>query len=195
MTLGEISLVISVTGIFPYLWATIRGTVRPHRTSWFIWTVILAVTLWGYLAAGAEDSAWFIVGDLLATGAVFVASLFRGRGGLERLDVMCLIMAGIGVAIWQISEQAIFVLLGTLMADVMGVVPTVHKALREPETESASTFMVSSLAAICGFLAVNEWDLLLLFYPFYLFLANFVTGMVITVSKYQVRRLCVADET
>lgn len=189
MTLGEFSVVISIVGILPYLTGMFRGTLRPHRTSWFIWTIILALTLWGYWAVGARDSAWFIFGDLLVTGAVFVVSLWRGKGGLERLDLCCLVIAVVGVAVWQLSRAPVFVLFGTVMADAVSIVPTLVKALREPETESATPFLASSFAALCGVMAVGQWNMQLLFYPFYLFLANFVTGLVIVVSQYQVRHL------
>ncbi len=66
---------------------------------------------------------------------------------------------------------------------------TSHNYWRDPASEGASTFSFSSVAAMCGVLAVGEWNITLPFYPVYLFLANLVTAIVISVGQYQVYRL------
>ncbi len=194
MTIGEFSVVVSIAGTVPYIGQIVRGQVRPHRASWFVWTFILVLTLWGYRSAGAGDSAWFIAGDLLATAAVFVLSLWRGKGGFERFDVICLAVALAGLLAWQVSKAPLLILLGTMIADIMGTAMTVRGALRDPQSDSAVPFSFSSAAALCGLLAVGQWNMLLLFYPFYLFLANFVTASVVLTGQYQLAHLLPAKQ-
>ena len=189
MSLGELSLIISVVGVVPYIWQIIRADVRPERMTWFIWTIILALATWGYHALGSHDSTWFLVGDLLATAAIFFLSLWRGIGGYQKLDLVCFGIALAGLLIWQLSNTPLFIIFGALLADGIALVPTLVKTLHNPMSESATTFAATTIAAILGILAVGKWDLILIFYPFYLFLANFITVMVILVSQYQVRRL------
>ncbi len=189
MTLGEFSFALSIVGALPYIWQIIRGGVRPERTTWFVWTLILALAVWSYRASGASDSVWFLVGDLVVTGILFLLSLWRGRGSWTRLDISCLAVAGLSLLLWEVSHISLFTVWGTLLADAVALVPTIVKSLREPDTESASTYLFSSVAALCGFVAVGQWNLTLLFYPAYLFLANFITALVVMVSKYQVSRM------
>lgn len=189
MTLGEISFGISIVGAVPYALQTARGTVHPARASWFVWTCLLALAVWSYRAEGASDSLWFLVGDLFITAVICVLSIWRGRSGWSRLDVCCLSIAAAGIVIWQATSTPLFGLAGVLIADGAALIPTLVKALREPTSESASTFICSSLAALCGFVAVGEWNAVLLFYPAYLFLANFVTAVTIWVGQYHMRRL------
>lgn len=188
ITLGEFSALLTMVGIVPYIVQIVRGKVRPHRVSWFVWTFILALTLWSYHGVGAADSAWFIVGDLVATGLVFVLSLWRGKGGYSRFDVACLVIALVSLLIGEVCKMPLVTLLGTMVADGIGVVLTIGSSVQDPESESAVPFAWSSIGAVFGFLAVGEWNLLLLFYPFYLFLANFLTATVVMVGKYQWRR-------
>jgi hypothetical protein len=115
-------------------------------------------------------------------------SIIRGSGGWDKLDAACLIIAIMGLILWQLSHQPLLVLLGVLVADMMGAIPTVKKALNQPESESSSTFLFSTVASAMGFVAVGEWNWLLLFYPLYLFLANGITAQVIVISQYQARR-------
>ena len=188
MTIGELSLGVSLLGLVVYARQIIWGNVRPQRTTWFIWSVILAISLAGFEAAGGGDAFWFLLGDFIVTLLVFCLSIFRGVGGWDKLDIICLIIAALGLILWQLSSLPLLVLGGVLLADMMGAIPTVKKALDHPESESASTFLFSTVAAAMGFVAVNEWNWMLLFYPLYLFLANGITAQVILVSQYQVQR-------
>jgi len=189
MTLGEFSLFLGMVGAVPYIYQIVLGKVRPERATWFVWSLILALALWSYRSSGAEDSALFLVGDFIVTFAIFLLSLWRGKGGWTRLDVGCLTICGLSLLLWQTSNIPLFGLWGVLIADAVAMIPTLIKSLREPDTESSTTYAFSSVAALFGFLAVGEWNLVLLFYPFYLFLANFTTAVVVLVGKYQVNRL------
>jgi hypothetical protein len=194
MTLGEISMVIGMIGALPYIYQIIRGQVRPERTTWFVWSVILTIAAWSYRSSGATDSLWFLVGDLIVTLIIFGLSLWRGSGGWTKLDVSCLGVAIFGLAVWMVADVSAVALAGVLLADAVALLPTLIKALRDPYSESASTYAFSSVAALCGFAAVGEWNGLLLLYPAYLFLANFTTAMVIVTGKYYVSRLVAANK-
>lgn len=194
MTIGEFGMLLVIVGSIPYMWLIVRGSVRPHRVSWFIWSLILALAIWGYKSVGADDSIWFLVGDFLVSFTTFLLSLWRGRGGWNRLDTSCLAIAGFSLLLWQASDIPLFVLWGALIADAIALVPTLLKSLKDPLSESSSAYVFSSLAALCGLLAVAEWNLTLLFYPAYLFLANFLVAVVVWVGKYQLSRLGATKE-
>ena len=189
MTLGEVSMLIAMAGGVPYISQIVRGQVRPARATWLIWTIIMAITIGSYDRSGAADSLWFLWGDFVATALIFVLSFWRGQGGWSRLDITCLGMATISLGLWGISSIALFALWGVLLADMVALVPTLVKALHDPFSVGASTFVCSSVAALLGLVSVGEWNLTLLFYPAYLFLANGMTALTIWVGKYQTRRL------
>jgi hypothetical protein len=187
MTIGEFGMLLALIGQIPYMWLIVRGTVRPSRSSWFIWALILALAILGYRSSGADDSIWFLVGDFIATFSIFLLSLWRGVGGWNRIDTTCLTLAGLSLLLWQASSVPLFALWGALIADAIALVPTVIKSLRDPASESSSAYVFSGLAALCGILAVAQWNLTLLFYPAYLFLANMFIAVVVWVGQYQVR--------
>lgn len=189
MTIGECSVLISMAGTVPYAWRVVKGHVRPERVTWFVWSVILATALWGYHGSGGNDSTWFLVGDFIATAGIFLLSLWRGAGGHTRLDNICLCIALVSLGLAQLSHVPVLTVAGALLADWLAVIPTLAKALQDPASESSSTFWFSAVAALCGIVAVGEWNLMLLFYPCYLFLANFTTALVVGVGRYQLARL------
>jgi hypothetical protein len=188
MSIGEAAFFVNVAGVFPYLKGTLWGPVRPERTTWLIWSVILGLSLLGYRELGAEDSIWFALADFLVCFTVFVISLFRGTGGWSRFDLICLGVALLGVVAWQASDRTILVFAGTLTADVMGLLPTLKKSLQDPTSERASVYVCSSLASAMGFIAVGVWDWSLMFYPLYLFLVNGIVAQTVLVGQYQLRK-------
>ena len=186
--LGYISFIISVVGALPYLWLVVKGRVRPERATWGIWTLILVLSVMAYKSQGAGDSLWFLVGDLTITGAIFAASLWRGKGGHDRLDVVCVLIAVAGLLLWLVTSNPLMQLVGVMLADMVAIVPTVRKTLEQPFEESATTFGASSVAALLGVLSVDTWDTILIAYPLYLYTANLITAIVIVTAQKVARK-------
>jgi len=186
--LGRISLVISVLGAIPYIVSIFKNGVRPERTTWGIWTIVLLLAVVSYRAAGAGDSIWFLVGDFLITGVIFVISLFKGVGGWSKIDIASIAVAILGLIVWQLSHNPVWQMIGTLTADMVAIVPTVKKSLENPMDDSPTIFIAGSLAALLGIFSVGEWNIILLFYPVYLYTANFLTAVVIGSGRYYAKR-------
>lgn len=182
--LGRLSVIISVIGVIPYLWAVFNQGVRPERITWAIWTAVVLLSVFAYDAAGAGESIWFLIGDLFVTGVIFLVSIFKGQGGWGKLDVACLVVALFGLLVWQTSNDPIWQLIGVLTADMIAIVPTIKKSLDDPLSENPTTFFASSFAALLGIFSVGEWNVVLLFYPVYLYTANFLTAVVVGVGRY-----------
>lgn len=185
--LGIISFVVSILGSIPYVYYIFKGRVRPERMTWGIWTVILILAVVSYQEAGAEESLWLLLGDLLITAGIFCISFFRGSGGLSKLDLVCLSVALVGLLLWLFSGSPLFQLVGALSADMIAVVPTIKKSLDDPMSDNPTTFAASAIASLLGIFSVGRWDITLLIYPIYLYTANFLTAVVIAVGRYQVR--------
>jgi uncharacterized membrane protein YagU involved in acid resistance len=103
-------------------------------------------------------------------------------------------LAGLSLLLWQATNIPLFGLWGALIADVIALIPTLIKSLRDPQSEGASAYLFSGLGAMCGFLAVAQWNFSLLFYPAYLFLANMLLAVVVWVGKYQLQKVQMAQE-
>ncbi len=189
MTIGEFSMLLGIVGALPYIAQIIWGRVRPERATWLVWSVLLILAVWSYRAVGANDSLWFLVGDLAVTVVIFGLSLWRGQGGWTRQDLLCMGVAGISLLLWAYSGIPLFAVWGVLLADIAALIPTLIKSLNDPLSESATTYGFSSAAALCGFIAVGQWNFNLLFYPAYLFLANFAVALTVWVGHYQRSRL------
>ena len=156
--LGILSFLLSFFGGMPYLFMAIKGKIKPERTTWGIWTSIFAV------------------------------SIFKGKGGADRLDLSCLILAITGLLLWQLTDNPGLQIIGVVTADMLALIPTIKKALDDPEGDSSITFFFSAAAALMAITSIKDFNFILVFYPFYLYSINLITGVVISSAKYVSRK-------
>lgn len=188
MLIAYISMVISILGALPYAIGALKGRVKPERATWGVWTLILVLSLAGYRAEGGEASSFFILGDLIITGSIFIISIFKGVGGLSKVDIYCILLSLIGLLVWQMSSDPVYQIIGTVSADAMALIPTIKHALEKPEQESSSAFISAAIASLLGVMSVGNWNLVLISYPLYLYTINLITALVITISKYNQKK-------
>jgi hypothetical protein len=171
--LGYLSGIISLSEYPPYLRDIFRGTTKPQRASWFIWSVLGSIAFASQFAEGARYSLWMTGVQTLGVLTVFIISLRKGEGGLSKLDIGALVVAAVGLALWYITRTAAYALMFVIVADAAGTTLTVLKTYKNPGSETLVTWILASFAGIFAALAVGSWNFLLLAYPLYIFLANF----------------------
>lgn len=120
----------------PYMYQAINGKVRPERASWFIFSVLGVIAFYSQLSLGATTSLIFNGIDTLGSITILILSIWFGTGGWTRLDRIVLAIAASGIIVSLISHRPLIALLGVVVADVCGMVPTIFKAYIEPESES-----------------------------------------------------------
>ncbi len=186
--LGIISFLLNIIGHAEYAAGVYKGKYHPARVSWVLWTLVLSLTFMSYRSVGAGASLWFIAGDLVMTGIIACGALLHGKSGYTKLDICMVVTAGIGLLAWVLVGQPITALCGALLADLCGVVPTIKNSLDNPMSESYRPYTAGAVASLIGLLLVGQWNLNLLVYPAYLFVANGVVAVIVVVGQYHVRR-------
>jgi len=171
--------------ILPYIRDIFRLETKPERGSWFIWTVLGFIAFFSQLAKGATDSLWLTAGQTASVFIIFVLSLKFGYGGLGKRDVRALIGAGVGLILWYLTREASFALVFVILVDSIGTFLTLMKSYKDPGSETLSTWVMSGTSGIFGMLAVGSFNLILLAYPFYIVLANYVIVGAILLGKRQ----------
>lgn len=179
MTLGQVSALLAVIAVVPYIYEIYKKGVRPERASWFVWTVLLTINLLAQNSSGAHDSIWLTIGDLIGTSIVFVIAIFKGTGGFTKFDIRCMLVAAIGVLMWVLSGSAIIALAGSLLADAMGSLPTIRKAYIDPNSEGWTTFSIIAFASFLAIIAAG-YSPVAMAVPLYLMIAN----LAVLIAKY-----------
>ncbi len=165
--------ILSIVGYLPYLRDILRRTTKPERASWFIWSILGSIAFFSQLAEGATWSLWLTAFETFSVLIIFILSLKYGVGGLQKRDIIALIVSSIGLVLWYQTRHAFIALYITIIIDMMGAILTVVKAYEEPESETFSIWLIVAIAGLLSMISVGRFNVVLLSYPFYIFLANF----------------------
>lgn len=169
---GYLTSIFLLIGFVPYLQDMIKGKTKPERASWLIWNVLGCIAVASQYANGATWSLVLPAFDTALGLIIFAFSIPYGTGGLTKRDIFCLILAGIGLFSWYLTNQPILSLLIIIGIDASAMYLTIMKTYEQPESETAFSWIMASLGGVTAALAVGSWSILLLIYPIYIVLAN-----------------------
>jgi ABC-type transport system involved in cytochrome c biogenesis permease subunit len=97
---------------------------------------------------------------------------------------MCLIGAGIGLAMWVMFDSPMSALLICLFMNFLGTLPTIRKVYYQPETENGLAWTLFSLGTLLNLFAIEEWSFSMAVYPVsMIFIVGTVTVLVLIPSR------------
>jgi hypothetical protein len=166
---GIVAGVLSLVGYVPYIYETVKGETRPNKATWIIWTIVGGLLAFSYLAEQGLSSSWLPLGYFLGPLVVAILSFWYGYSTWTRMDVVCIIAAGISIIPWILSNNPTLTLLINIFIDSAGAIPTLIKTYYEPHTEDLKAWLIFFIANTIQLFAVTTLNLALI-YPIYLFL-------------------------
>ena len=95
-----------------------------------------------------------------------------GVGGFSKRDYIALLVAAVGLTAWYLTKEAAVALYVVIMIDAAGTYLIVHKAYLNPGSETLISWVAATIAGLFAMFSVGSFNLILLSYPFYIFLAN-----------------------
>lgn len=170
--LAATAAVVAAVAYGPYIWAIFFGRSRPSRMSWFIWAVASVILAGSYEDAGATSTVWVARVYAGCAWIVFVISLFRGEGGWHRLDIFCLMLAGLGLCVWYFVHQPVLCTAIELTVDGIGLWPTIKKLKLDPISESYAGWILGVVANVMNLIAAfDNWQWQVIAHPLYMIIA------------------------
>jgi hypothetical protein len=176
---GFLTAVTLLVGFWPYVSDILKGKTKPERASWVIWAVLLAIAFFTQLAEGARWSLVMPGLDFFIVSFIFILSIKYGAGGFVRRDFIALIIAGVGLVLWAITDQPLTALLIIICIDGLAAYLTIIKTFKKPSTETLLAWIMSSASGFCTILAVNHLRFNLLVYPVFLTIAD--SAVIVTI--------------
>ncbi len=83
LVFGILAGLLSVISYIPYVLDTLKGSTKPERATWFIWSVLTTILLFAQLAKGATNSIWLTVVQTFGPILIFLLSIKYGEGGFK----------------------------------------------------------------------------------------------------------------
>ena len=186
---GIVAGILQLVASAPYVRDILRGSTRPQRATWTIWTTLSFVVLASQWASGATWSLALVIGQAAACAVIFVLAMRRGVGGVSRVELALLGIAAIGIAGWQIADDPIIATCSVVAADVIGMALMLPKTYRSPGSETASTFAIGGVSTLFALAAIETLTPALVIYPAYILVADVILVTLIVVRR---RALAVA---
>ena len=183
--LVTIGALISAAGSVPYILAVIRGTVRPRLVSWGVWAVLAGVMTVSAFIEGAMASAVMTAITFIACATVTILGWQRRTVGINRVDMVCLVGAVLGITSLAIFKSPLIALTVSVAVDIVAFIPTLVHAWTSPYEESLACFALSALGGTLAVLAVlvGEISVVALLYPVYSMVFNGLAALLIVSGR------------
>lgn len=179
-----ISSFLALISPLVYSHAILRGKAKPHRTTHFIFLLITALTTASLFVQGNKVAIWLAGATTFQSIIIFFLSIKYGMGGWSKTDILCLVMALLGIVLWQVTKNPVVALYFAISADFIGIIPTLVKTYHLPETEVWTFYTIDIFAALFSLFALSRWSLEEYSYPVYIMLINVVMTAFIVRPKH-----------
>ena len=174
-----VSSLMALISPIVYAKAIFRGDAVPHRTTRVILLINTVLATTSLYAQGDTVAIWLAVVSTIQSIFIFILSLKYGTGGWAKLDLACLGIAAIGMILWKSTNNPSVALYSAIMADFVGMVPTIVKTYRKPKSEIWQFFAIDTVVGLLSLLAVTKWTMAAVSYPFYIMMINMVVALLV----------------
>lgn len=161
-------------GIYAYIRGTLRGTIKPNRVSWFMWSLAPLIAT----AAAFTDGVRLAVLPVFMSGfgplLVFVAS-FVNRGAywrLRRFDFINGFLSLLALVLWAVTKDPNVAIVFAIASDGFATMPTLAKIWRFPGSEVRWPYVTSLLSVLTSFTAIRTWNFASYAFAVYLVIAD-----------------------
>ena len=178
---GIMAGILSFSAYLFYIAAIIKGTTKPSRATWFIWSFIGIVLAISYRQSGAEDTVWVSVSEAIAPTIIALLAIKYGKGGTEKIDIIAFVGSIFSLILWWASGSALIALVTNLAIDFFAALPTIKKSWKDPGEEDRFAWTITQTGNLFNLFAIDKFIFGVIVYPVY----TFIIDGVITVILYR----------
>jgi hypothetical protein len=166
----------SLVAAFVYIRSMFRGLTKPNRVTWFMWSIAPFIATAASISGGATWAVVPVFVSGLSPFLILVASFLNKKAywKLSLFDYFCGVFSATALVLWYLTREPNLAIIFAVVSDSTAAIPTLTKAWRNPETESAWPFIVGIFSPMTSFLAATAWSFAELAFPTYLVLINIV---------------------
>lgn len=163
---GLISLALTVVSYGPYLWGTIKGTVRPHIFSWIIWATLMAIGAAAQWSDNAGPGAWSVAASAVFCLMISVASFInKGERYITRSDWLSFVSSLATIPLWIATDNPLYSVILITLIDALGYYPTFRKGYFHPNDENLLPYAMGIPKHIFGLIALLNVSWITFLYP------------------------------
>jgi hypothetical protein len=186
--LGILSVALAVLAAVIYIAQTLRGEVRPHPLSWFLFGIL---SLTGFLVQrdeGARQGSWTLLAMTVICFLFVMASVARGERSFSRREWAFLISGGAVFVIYLFTRQANVAAALTTLVDALGYGPTFVRGWSHPKKDSVTSFALNAAKFVPSLMAMDPTSFATSFYPATLLALNTAVATMLLLRRRAVGR-------
>lgn len=183
ITFAALGIIIGLIGIIPYIIGLLKKQIEPHVFTWLIWAITQGIATLGILKGEGGIGAYVLMITTSLTFLVFLLSLKNGKKNITRYDVFVLIAACLAMGIWIFLKNPLLAVIWVSIIDILGYIPTFRKSFHKPETEKTISWLFYALGNVFAILALENYNMLTMFYVVSIFFANITLYLFLVVRK------------
>lgn len=167
-----VGIAIGSIGTISYLISTIKGKTKPNKVSWFFWAAAPLIAFAAQIKQGVGVQSFLAFSVGFGPLLIFLASFLNKKSEwkLTKLDVVCGLLAFVGLILWQITQVGNVAIFFSIMADGLAAIPTIVKSYKFPQTENANAFLFGAINATFTLLTISNWQFAEAAFPLYIFI-------------------------
>ncbi len=181
--LGLLSVALAVLAAVIYIAQTLRGDVRPHPLSWFLFGVL---SLTGYLVQrdeGARQGSWTLLAMTIISFLFVAVSVARGERSFSRTEWAFVAAAGAVFALYMFSRDANVAAALTTAVDALGYGPTFRRGWSFPRKDSVTSFAINAAKFVPSLMAMDPISFATSSYPATLLVLNTAVAIMLLLRR------------
>ncbi|WEV71807.1 hypothetical protein [Bifidobacterium sp. ESL0790] len=153
-----------------YVISTIKGTVKPNRVTWLLWSVSPMIATAAALSTGVTWSILPVFMSGFMPFLVFLSSFLNKKSfwKIGPVDVCCGALSLIALAIWAMTKEPNMAVLLSILSDALAALPTYIKIFKAPQTERAYFYLGGLYSATTSLIAAPNYHFSTIAFAVYL---------------------------
>lgn len=174
--LGALAQFILVISILPYIISIFRGTVKPNRISWFIWSII-GFAFWLITPETADEvTKMLTIIFMVNPTVVFILTLFKGESTRpDNMEKLSLLIGLSAILVWYVfkDETGTLPIIIAIIADFCALIPTLRFVFKSPDEEQPLAWILFFLGFLIAIFAIENHNLESMLLPVYMTIGSF----------------------
>ena len=178
-----LAALLAVAGNLPYLMDIVRGRVRPHPFTWFVWSIVSCIVFFGQVAKGAGIGALSTGASEIFTIIIFLFSLRYGFKRIVRIDIVFFVIALAGLIPWVLTHDPTISVIIAVSIDLIAFAPTLRKTWAYPATETPLLYGSNVLRHMLALFSLQAYNIATVLHSVAMILTNTAMTLIITLRK------------
>ncbi|MCE9549118.1 hypothetical protein K8Q98_01835 [Candidatus Nomurabacteria bacterium] len=178
-----VASLLALVGNIPYVLDVVKGRVKPHPYTWFVWTIVSGVVFFGQLIKGAGIAVIATGVSEIFTVIIFLLSLKYGFKNPPRIDKYFLSFALLGLVPWFITKDPTISVITVVLIDLIAFFPTLRKTYCFPKSESPLLYGSNVLRHSLILTTLGAYNIATMLHSISMIVTNSIMVIFITTCK------------